>query len=229
MRKLVLVSLAVVLGAFLVTLGLNAWVVLSTRAYVTPDMDKLPDNNVGLLLGTSSHTVNGHYNPHFQTRIRAAVTLYRSGKIRHLLVSGANPGRYYNEPREMYQALVKAGVPGRAITMDFAGFRTLDSVVRARAVFSQTRLTIISQRYHDYRAVFIARHKGIQASAYAARPVTLQTLIPVLAREYLARVKAVMDLFVLHTKPRFLGPPVTLEPKPEAKHPDLQHAGSEKG
>src|SRR5699024_8703022 len=97
---------------------------------------------------------------------------------------------------------------------DFAGFRTLDSVVRAKAVFGQTRFTIISQRYHDYRAVFIARHKGIKATAYAAQPVALQALIPVITREYLARVKAVLDLFVLHTQPHFLGPPVSLQPEP---------------
>src|SRR5690625_6199212 len=133
MRKLVLIPLAVVSGVILLILGLNAWVVLSTRAYVTSDMAELPDNRVGLLLGTSPYTVNGHHNPHFQARIRAAAVLYKAGKIDLLLVSGANPGRYYNEPREMYQALVKAGVPGRDITLDFAGFRTLDSVVRARA------------------------------------------------------------------------------------------------
>lgn len=211
MGKLVAVALGLLLGLPLLMFGLNIWVIASSRPYVTSDIAKLPDNRVGLLLGTSRYTRDGHANPHFRIRIAAAVKLYRSGKIRRLLVSGANPSRHYNEPRQMYLALVRAGVPSDAITLDFAGFRTLDSVVRARAVFGLSRFTIISQRYHDYRAVFIARHKGEDAVAYAP-PVTVsaRALTQVEMREYLARVRAVLDLFVLGTRPRFLGPPVSL-------------------
>ncbi len=213
MYKAALFLGGLLLGAVLAVVGINTWVVVSTRAYVISDPGKLPQNNAGLLLGTSRYTRDGRNNPYFYTRIAAAAALYRSGKIKRLLVSGANPGPYYNEPREMYYALVHAGVPGRIITLDFAGFRTLDSIVRAKKVFGQTRFTIISQRYHDYRAVFIARHKGIDAVAYAPDATDpLSALAPVEIREYLARVRALLDLFVLNTQPRFLGPPLELKP-----------------
>lgn len=212
MHKPVMLSLlGLLFGIPVLMLGLNIWVIASSSPYVISDIGRLPHNDVGLLLGTSRYTRNGHSNPHFHIRVSAAVALYRAGKVNHLLVSGANPSRHYNEPREMYQALVRAGVPEQAITLDFAGFRTLDSVIRAHAVFGLSRYTIISQRYHDYRAVFLARHEGIDAVAYApAHHAPARALIQVEAREYLARVRAVLDVFVLHTQPRFLGPPVAI-------------------
>ena len=222
MYKAVLLSLlGLLFGIPALMLGLNIWVIASSRPYVISDLSRLPHNDVGLLLGTSRYTRNGHSNPHFHIRVAAAVTLYRAGKVNHLLVSGANPSRHYNEPRQMYRALIRAGIPDQAITLDFAGFRTLDSVMRAHSVFGLSRYTIISQRYHDYRAVFIAHHKGIDAVAYAPKDhAPARALTQVEIREYLARVRAVLDIFVLHTQPRFLGPPVeTPRERPQVGSP----------
>lgn len=193
--------------ALVILLG-NRWVINSSDAYITDKWALLPDNDVGLVLGTSPYLSNGKNSPAFQGRIDAAAELYRVGKIKHLIVSGANPDETYNEPRAMRKALMQAGVPDEAITMDFAGFRTLDSVVRARQVFKLERFTIITQKYHSYRAVFIARKFGVPAYGFIApanadgRPGNRHP-----AREVLARMAAVLDLFVLNTKPKFLGAP----------------------
>lgn len=191
--------------AVIFVLGANAWVVGSSRAYVFDNLDRLPENDVGLVLGTSPYTRLGNKNLLFKHRIQAAAALYKAGKVRHLLLSGANPDKTYNEPRKMYQALRKAGVPDAAMTLDFAGFRTLDSMVRARKVFGLRSVTIISQRFHDYRAVFIARHEGLDAIAYNSPREDARQNLRTEAREFAARAKAVLDLFVIFKRPRHLG------------------------
>ncbi|MFA5940706.1 MAG: ElyC/SanA/YdcF family protein [Sinimarinibacterium sp.] len=197
----------------------NRWVINSTDAYVFRNWALLPDSEVGVVLGTSKYLESGKPSPEFRGRIAAAAELYRNGKVRHLIVSGANPDSTYNEPRKMYQELVLLGVPEKDITMDFAGFRTYDSIVRAEAVFGLDRFTIITQKYHSYRAVFIGRKLGLKVVAYVA-PAT-STGDPGLRhppREVLARAKAVLDLFLLRTTPRFLGDPqpIRLDPAAEA-------------
>ena len=192
----------------LIVLGGNRWVINSSDAYITDKWALLPDNDVGLVLGTSPYLSSGKTSPAFQGRIDAAAELYRVGKVKHLIVSGANPDETYNEPRAMRKALMQAGVPEEAITLDFAGFRTLDSVVRAKQVFKLDRFTVVTQKYHTYRAVFIARKFGVPAYAFIApanadgRPGNRHPV-----REVVARVAAILDIFVLRTKPKFLGAP----------------------
>lgn len=189
----------------LIVLLANRWVINSTDAYVYTNWALLPENDVGLVLGTSPYTRGGKPNPHFYGRIEAAVQLYQIGKIKHIIVSGANPDETYNEPRQMRKELIKAGIPESVITMDFAGLRTLDSVARAKEVFGLNRVTIVTQEYHCYRAVFIGKKLDMRLAAYAA-PGPGPSFQPY-AREVFARVKAVLDLFVLSTRPKFLGEP----------------------
>ncbi len=196
------VVVAVVLG--------NVWIVNDSGAYLYTNFAALPENEVGLVLGTSPYTADGAPNTHFSGRITAAVELYQLGRVRHLIVSGANPDASYNEPRRMWQALTAAGVPAQAITMDFAGLRTFDSVARAKLVFGLKRLTIITQDYHAYRALFIARKLGMQPVAYApAGEVSGPAFRPYM-REVAARVWAILDLYLFDTGPKFVGEPVPL-------------------
>lgn len=192
----------------------NAWVLDSTRERIYDDPARVPVYDFAVVLGTSPYTHTGSPNALFSNRIKAAAQLYRDGRVRHILVSGANPSRAYNEPRKMYQALRRHGVPDSAITLDYAGFRTLDSIVRAERIFGLHTFVIISQRYHEYRALFLAQHEGIQAIGYTWPEEDRRQRLRTEAREYLARVKAVLDLYVLHTQPRFLGPlrPIDLGP-----------------
>lgn len=216
-----------VLAAALTGLGLllvgviacNAWVIGFSKPYVYDHMRWLPKRHVALVLGTSPYTSSGHENLLFDYRIKAALQLLRNGWVEQLLLSGSNPSRHYNEPQMMYQALADAGVPDAAMTMDFAGFRTLDSVVRAGKVFGLERCIIVSQRFHNFRAVFIARHKGIDAVAYSWPNEDARQPLHTEAREFLARVAAVIDLFLLHSRPKYLGEPVPVDPQHDEVDP----------
>lgn len=183
----------------------NAWIVLSTRDDVYADLNKLPDHRIALVLGTSNKLVSGKPNPFFEKRMETAAQLYRMGKIDHFILSGDNRSRYYNEPMEMQRALFKLGVPKTAITLDYAGLRTLDSVVRSKEIFGQNRITIITQPFHSYRAVFISHYYGIDAVAMVADDPGFDHSFKVVVREYFARTKAVLDLYLFKTEPRFLG------------------------
>lgn len=187
-----------------VILGLNFWIVSSTESSIYYSLEYVPSGNVALLLGTSKRTVGGGTNKYWSERIAAASELYRKGIVKHIIVSGDNNTVYYNEPRDMSNALIEQGVPLKDITLDYAGFRTLDSVVRAKEIFGQDNLVIISQDFHCYRALFIARYYNINAVAYSADfkdelPMSLAV------REILARVKTILDLYVFNTGPKFLG------------------------
>lgn len=200
-----------VIGLLLLAmLAINAWMISSTQARVHDHIDRLQDFDAALVLGTSPYTHSGAPNLLFKHRMLATAQLYAAGKVQHVLVSGANPG-YYNEPQEMYQALRRLGVPHAAMTLDFAGYSTFDSIVRSRLIFGLDRYVLVSQRYHDYRALFIAAHSGIDAVAYVLPEEDFRQSFLTELREYFARVKAVLDLYVWKARPRYLGPrePVT--------------------
>ena len=165
---------------------------------------------VALLLGTS-RTYAGHPNPYYVARIEAASELFKSGKVAGILVSGDNRRANYNEPEMMKADLVKAGVPVDCITRDYAGFRTLDSIVRAKRVFQQDRIIIVTQRFHAERALFIAREYGMHAEAYAAADPAWNWRIRVRLREVLARFAACVDVWIINRGPHFLGPVETVE------------------
>ncbi|MGH8462372.1 MAG: SanA/YdcF family protein [Stenotrophobium sp.] len=199
------------LFALLVLLS-NRWVINSTNSYLFTDEALLPSNDVGLVLGTSPYTSNGKSSPEFYGRVRAAAELYKVGKIKSIIVSGANPDSTYNEPRAMFRELTRVGVPASAITMDFAGFRTLDSIQRAQVVFGLNQFTIITTRYHAWRALFLARKLNLQVVAYAA-PIDsngeLGARNPV--REIFARSLAVLDVLFLGTEPQASGAPQNIK------------------
>lgn len=179
----------------------------AARARLFRAVETVPANNVALVLGTGKTTARGNLNLHFKQRMDAAVALYRAGKIRHLLVSGDNHVKGYDEPSDMRDALLAAGVPDAAITRDYAGFRTLDSVVRAKDVFGLTRCTIITEEFHCPRALWIAQRRGLDAVAFAAPDLSARWSARVKAREYLARAWCALDLYVLNRQPKFPGPP----------------------
>lgn len=133
--------------------------------------------------------------------------LYREGKVSYILASGDNSSISYNEPIYMQEALIRGGVPENRIILDYAGFSTLDSVMRAEMVFGQQQFIIISQRFHNERAVYIARGNGIDAIAYNADPVTGYAGFRAIFREIFARVKAIFDVHVFNHQPKFSGPP----------------------
>lgn len=196
---------ALVVGVALLLLA-NRWVINSTDAYLYRDSALMPENEVGLVLGTSAYTSGGESNPQFYGRIEAAAELYRLGKVRRLILSGANPDSRYNEPKRMQEELLEKGVPLEALTLDFAGDRTFDSIIRAQQVSGLTRVTIITQKYHAYRALFLARKTGLSAVAYMARTENGVEGFRHPPREVFARLLAVLDLYVLRSEQRLMDP-----------------------
>ena len=181
-----------------------------TKNFVSYDIQKLPNEKVGLLLGTSKILKSGWKNLYFFNRIDAAEQLYKSGKIKYILISGDNSTKDYSEPEDMQAELLKRGIPADKIVLDFAGFRTLDSVVRAKEIFGQNSFIIISQKFHNERAVFLAQHYGIKAYGFNAKDVNKYFGIKTKIREYFARAKVFID-FLLEVEPKFGGKKVEIK------------------
>jgi len=197
--------------------GSDAWVRHSAAEFCHRNMESVPAMPVALVLGCSPK-VAGRPNLFFTHRISAAARLYQAGKARAFILSGDNGTRGYDEPTAMKEALRAQGVPESAIYCDFAGFRTLDSVLRAKSIFGQTRFLIVSQHFHNERAIFLARQHGLEAEGYDADDVSRRTARTTWLREYLARVQAVLDITLLQTSAKFAGPLVTITPvKAEAR------------
>ncbi len=170
----------------------------------------VPAHEVGIVLGTSWASRSGTQNRFFTYRIQAAAALYRAGKIRYILASGDNQYQSYNEPRRMRQELILLGVDPEHIYMDFAGFSTLDSMYRAKEVFQLDSVLVISQDFQNERAIFLGESGGMQMAGFNARSVEGYGGLMVLAREFLARTKAYLDVYILRTQPRFLGDPLMI-------------------
>ncbi|MCH9813619.1 MAG: YdcF family protein [Epsilonproteobacteria bacterium] len=171
---------------------------------VYTDINQVPHKKAALVLGTSKYAW-GRENLFFNYRIDAAVSLYQAGKIDAIIVSGDNSRQEYDEPTDMRDDLIKRGVPEAHITLDYAGFRTLDSIVRAEAIFDLNDFIIISQRFHVLRALYIADKKKINAIAFEAKNIAGVFGLRVRLREVLARFKAFLDLHIFGTEPKFYG------------------------
>lgn len=172
-----------------------------------------PTRSIGLVLGTSKYIARS-LNPYYQYRIDAAQQLYKEGKVDILLLSGDNAHRSYNEPWTMKRDLLKSGIPEQDIVLDYAGFRTLDSVVRAKSVFDANHFVIITQRFHCERALFIAGRNKIDAICLAVPEPKGLAGLKIRVREVLARIKALIDVYILDMKPKFAGPKEPIEREP---------------
>ena len=152
------------------------------------------NTEVALVLGTANILGNGKVNLFFKYRIQKAVELYDSGKIKFFVVSGDNGSKEYDEPTLMKNELIKAGIPATRIFCDYAGFSTIDSVLRMKLIFQQTTFYIISQKFHVDRALYIAQRNGLKAKGIFAKDVPDWYSPYLKYREQLARVKAVFEV-----------------------------------
>lgn len=192
----------------LVVLASNWWVIYSTKSQIYFNIDQLPTNDVGLVLGTSKYVKGGKENLFFKYRMEATARLWKEGKVKYLILSGNNDSAFYNEPQDMEKALLKLGVPADAMIPDYAGYRTFDSVLRCKDVFRQHHITIISQNFHNVRALYIGNHEGINAVAFAAQDVPDGYSWKTLLREYLARPLALLDVHLLRPQPEAGNTPI---------------------
>jgi SanA protein len=166
-------------------------------------------NKVGLLLGTSKYVAGDNPNPYYNYRIEAAIKLLKAGKIKYIIISGDNSRKDYNEPKQMQSDLINAGIDSSIIYLDYAGFRTFDSVVRLKEIFGQDSVTVISQAFHNERAIYIASREGISAIGFNATNVDKNLGFRIQVREKLARVKVFLD-FLFDKRPKYLGQKVSI-------------------
>lgn len=165
---------------------------------------EVPARRVALVLGTAP-LVEGRKNLYFEGRMRAAVRLFKAGKIEKILVSGDNGRRGYDEPTAMKERLIALGVPADRIVCDFAGFRTLDSLVRAKEVFGLSELTLVTDEFHLPRSLYLARENGIDAVGFASEFIPVAYSPRTNLREIAARGLVWLDVHVFRTEPKFLG------------------------
>jgi SanA protein len=171
MKKILKTFFLLTIFTLIGILGLNYYVQSAAASTIYTSTKQLPAKRAVLLLGTAKYLRGGYKNYFYTYRIRAAISLWKAGKVKAIIVSGDNGTKYYDETTTMYEDLIKAGIPARYITRDYAGFRTLDSIVRAEAIFDLKDYIIISQRFHLERALFIARAKGQKAIGFAAKDI----------------------------------------------------------
>ena len=200
-RILIVVIIVLLAGS---VAAVNYVVNTATEKQLYSDINAIPKNKVGLLLGTAKYQDKARHliNPYYQNRIDAAVALYMAGKIDFIIVSGDNSSAFYNEPALMKEDLIAKGVPEKRIYMDNAGFRTLDSILRCRDIFGEDHITIISQSFHNQRALYIANHKNVTAVAFNA--ANGDSIWDEISREKMARVKMVLDL-IFNTQAKYYG------------------------
>lgn len=201
--------LCLILSAFSIFLS-NKLIEKNAEGKVFSKTKNIPKNKVGLILGTSKKLRGGSINRYYKYRLEAAIELFKSGKIEYLVVSGDNGSKNYDEPTDFKEDLIKAGIPENKIFLDYAGFRTLDSVVRIKEIFGQNSVTIISQKFHNERAIYLAAHFNTKAIGFNARAISGKYGLKVKLREYLARVKVFVDI-AFNVEPKFLGKKIEIK------------------
>lgn len=209
-KRIIWYSILAVVPVCLITVFTCNYIIDNTaKGKLYTDAGSIPYNKVGLLLGTSKKLSSGYPNLYYTYRIDATVRLLKEGKIKYLVISGDNGRKEYSEPEDMRADLIAAGIDSSVIFLDYAGFRTFDSIVRLREIFNQDSVTIISQQFHNERALYMARREGITAVAFNATDVNAKYGFRVQLREKLARVKVFVDYW-FGKKPKFLGEKVII-------------------
>ena len=179
--------------AFLLMILANFWVFSLTGGRTYTRVSKIPPRNTALVLGTSPKMRSGIANPYFISRMDATALLYHHGKIKKIIVSGEK-SKGYNEPTAMKNFLIyQEGVPENIIYEDYEGFSTRESILRCKNVFKEKNVIIVSQGFHNLRALFFARNIDMNALGFDAQDVSKnESYYRNHFREFLARVQAVV-------------------------------------
>jgi SanA protein len=209
-KKFYTLIVCTILSFFIFSFWANYKIENSSETFIFDKVSDLPAIETGLLLGTSKTLKNGTPNQYFQNRIHATLELFRAGKIKYIIISGDNSSKEYNEPLDMKMELLLNGIPDSVIYLDYGGFRTFDSVIRAKKIFGQHKIVSISQKFHNERAVFIARKNDMEAYGFNAKDVNAYMGLKTNVREFFARTKVFLDILI-NRGPKFLGEKIVIE------------------
>ena len=209
-KKSIIISLAALfITAFLAIILCDKKITTDSKEKLYTETKSIPYNKVGLLLGTAKYLKGGGLNPYYVFRIEATVNLVKDAKIKYVIISGDNGTKEYNEPQMMRTDLIKSGIDSARIILDYAGFRTFDSMIRLKEIFGQNSVTVISQKFHNERAIYTASRLGISAIGFNATDVAGSQGLKVQIREKFARVKVFLD-FIFGNHPKYLGNKITI-------------------
>ena len=180
---------------FVATLGINLYVILSTKSHIYRQITDLPEREFALVLGTEPVRPDGTTNLHFIKRTDLAAKVYSSKKATHLLISGNRNNRGFNEVLEMKNRILAQGVPESVLELDFDGVRTIESIRRASEIYHLQKIIIVTDAFHAPRAIFLCQHFGIDAFAICPEgdPFSLW-FVRYNVKEYFARVRAAFDI-----------------------------------
>ena len=198
-KQIAIVVFGGLLAIAIVIAVCNILVVNNAKGRTFDNLSDVPTREIGLLLGTSPITPDGAHNYYFDNRMKAAADLYHAGKIRRILVSGGDytmtEKHGCDEPTAMRDSLVAHNVPDTCIIEHWQGWRTINSIEAVKNLYDFDSITIISQKYHNERALYQADHFGLDAVGYNAEPSPIKSSrIRNAIREYLARGKLFIDL-----------------------------------
>lgn len=190
-KRLYKILLGILIACFGIIAGCNTYVNLFADPFLFDNPESIPENQYGLILGTSKYLVGGGNNVYFDKRIMATAELFHAGRIDQVIASGDNSDKYYNEPKNMRKALLLKGIPDSVILVDREGINTHQSVLNFIKNYNIKSVTIISQEFHNQRAIFIARKAGLNAIGYNAQDIGFFSDLKTHIREWFAKVKAV--------------------------------------
>lgn len=196
-RKLVKILLVVLAGFIAITAGSRLWVHSVANGRIYTDVNRVPKAKVALVLGAYVFP-DGELSLPLRDRVNTAIKLYKAGKVEKLLMSGDNRFHHYNEPQRMADYAISKGVPAEDVVADFAGRRTYDSVYRAKHIFGQDRLIVVTQGFHLDRALFLCDKLGVDAYGVPGKwPGAFKSKI----REIPASINAIIDVYILRPVP----------------------------
>lgn len=175
----------------------------SNKYIYSSSIQAIPNCYTALVLGASVHR-NGDLSTILLDRVDRAIELYNGGKIKRFLLSGDHGDHDYDEVNTMKNYLLKKGIDSADIFLDHAGFDTYNSVVRAKEIFNVDSMYIVTQNYHLYRAIYIARNNGIEAFGFTADRRSYPGIYKYTVREWFANVKSWYWTATNH-QPHFLG------------------------
>ncbi len=204
-RKIAVASISVIILC-LVLIVICYFVVAANASDRTfNEVNDVPHNRYGLLLATSPITLGGAHNFFFDNRIKAADELYKAGKIDYVIASGGDYTKEHkngcDEPAAIRDSLVARGIPTERIILDYEGLRTLNSIAKAKEIYGLDSVTLISQKYHNERAIYLADHYNLHAIGYNAEPSPIRrNRIKNTLRESLARIKMFIDINTLNIR-----------------------------
>ncbi|MFH0818597.1 MAG: ElyC/SanA/YdcF family protein [Patescibacteria group bacterium] len=209
-KNLIIAIIVFILTTLMLVIICDLIIDYQTQNSLFDNIENIESKKIGLSLGTSKYVSDGRQNLFYIYRLNAAEELYKNNKIKFILISGDNSVSNYNEPQTMKDDLISRGVPEERIYLDYAGFDTWDSIIRSNKVFLENDIIIISQKFHNQRAVYIAQQNNIEAIGFNAQEVPVRISPRVWLRERLARVKVFWNI-IINKQPKFLGETINIQ------------------